>query len=193
MHHSDRDDLDGAEILAPRSCRQSGRRTARRACANEVEAAERPEGCAGRWPRRFDVAIPPSQLQDPEQMRRGALVRDYAQRSFVDRGMVADIDRPPWREGGQHVSRTAHIMLTDPDHHQRRACASRRIGSANKKEPNVDDVAEETADADLPPGGPRPERSTAALSRDRSSQPHRTAGRGPAARRPPQPEQGWER
>ena len=99
--HSDRDDLDGAEILAPRDSPEWAQDRAR--LWNEVEAAERRKDA--QVAREIRVAIP-RELR-PEDGR--ALVRDYAQRSFVDRGMVADIAVHGGKEGHNPH---AHIMLT---------------------------------------------------------------------------------
>ncbi len=70
---------------------------------NEVEAAEKRRDA--QVAREIRVAIP-RELR-PEDGR--ALVRDYAQRSFVDRGMVADIAVHGGQEGHNPH---AHIMLT---------------------------------------------------------------------------------
>ena len=95
-----RDDLDGAEILAPREAPDWAQDRAR--LWNAVEAAERRKDA--QVAREVRVAIP-RELR-PEDGR--ALVRDYAQRAFVDRGMVADIAY----HGGQGENPHAHIMLT---------------------------------------------------------------------------------
>ena len=99
--HSARDDLDGAEILAPRESPAWAQDRAR--LWNEVEAAERRKDA--QVAREIRVAIP-RELR-PEDGR--ALVRDYAQRSFVDRGMVADIAVHGAQKGHNPH---AHIMLT---------------------------------------------------------------------------------
>ena len=100
-YRSRRDDLDGAEILTLRAGRQRGRRTAP-SLWNAVEAAERRKDA--QVAREVRVAIP-RELR-PEDGR--ALVRDYAQRAFVARGMVADLAY----HGGQGENPHAHIMLT---------------------------------------------------------------------------------
>ena len=98
--HTARDDLDATEILAPRESPDWAQDRAR--LWNAVEQAER--RVDAQVAREIRVAIP-RELQ-PEDGR--ALVRDYAQRSFVDRGMVADIAF----HGGESKNPHAHIMLT---------------------------------------------------------------------------------
>ena len=95
-----RDDLDGVEILTPRDAPEWAQDRAR--LWNTVEASERRKDA--QVAREVRVAIP-RELR-PEEGR--ALVRDYAQRAFVDRGMVADIAY----HGGQGENPHAHIMLT---------------------------------------------------------------------------------
>ena len=95
-----RDDLDGAEILAPRDSPAWAQDRAR--LWNAVEAAERRKDA--QVAREVRVAIP-RELR-PADGR--VLVRDYAQRAFVDLGMVADIAY----HGGQGENPHAHIMLT---------------------------------------------------------------------------------
>ena len=99
--HTDRDDLDGSEILAPRDSPEWAQDRAR--LWNEVEAAERRKDA--QVAREIRVAIP--RELPPEDGR--ALVSDYAQRAFVDRGMVADIAFHGGKEGHNPH---AHIMLT---------------------------------------------------------------------------------
>ena len=99
--HTDRDDLDAAEILAPRDAPAWAQDRAR--LWNEVEAAEKRRDA--QVAREIRVAIP--RELPPEDGR--ALVRDYAQRAFVDRGMVADIAVHGGQEGHNPH---AHIMLT---------------------------------------------------------------------------------
>ena len=99
--HSDRDDLDGADILAPRDSPEWAQDRAR--LWNEVEAAEKRRDA--QVAREIRVAIP-RELR-PEDGR--ALVRDYVQRSFVDRGMVADV---AFHGGQEGHNPHAHIMLT---------------------------------------------------------------------------------
>ena len=98
--HTARDDLDATEILAPRESPDWAQDRAR--LWNAVEQAER--RVDAQVAREIRVAIP-RELR-PEDGR--ALVRDYAQRSFVDRGMVADIAF----HGGESKNPHAHIMLT---------------------------------------------------------------------------------
>ena len=65
-------------------------------------------------------------MQIPRELSaedRRALVRDYAQRSFVDRGMVADIAF----HGGQGENPHAHIMLTT------RTLTPEGFGNKNRK------------------------------------------------------------
>ena len=69
---------------------------------NAVEAAERRKDA--QVAREVRVAIPRELRPDDGR----TLVRDYAQRAFVDRGMVADIAY----HGGQGENPHAHIMLT---------------------------------------------------------------------------------
>ena len=95
-----RDDLDGSEILTPRGSPAWAQDRAR--LWNAVEAAERRKDA--QVAREVRVAIP----RELSAEDRRALVRDYAQRSFVDRGMVADIAF----HGGQGENPHAHIMLT---------------------------------------------------------------------------------
>ena len=99
--HRDRDDLDAAEILAPRDSPEWAQDRAR--LWNAVEAAERRQDA--QVAREIRVAIP--RELPPEDGR--ALVRDFAQRAFVDREMVADIAYHG-REGDKNPH--AHIMLT---------------------------------------------------------------------------------
>ena len=98
--HTARDDLDATEILAPRESPDWAQDRAR--LWNAVEQAER--RVDAQVAREIRVAIP--RELPPEDGR--ALVRDYAQRSFVDRGMVADIAF----HGGESKNPHAHIMLT---------------------------------------------------------------------------------
>ena len=95
-----RDDLDGAEILTPRDSPAWAQDRAQ--LWNAVEAAERRKDA--QVAREVRVAIPRELRPDDGR----ALVRDYAQRAFVDRGMVADIAY----HGGQGENPHAHIMLT---------------------------------------------------------------------------------
>ena len=95
-----RDDLDGAEILAPREAPAWAQDRAQ--LWNAVEAAERRKDA--QVAREVRVAIPRELRPDDGR----ALVRDYAQRAFVDRGMVADLAY----HGGQGENPHAHIMLT---------------------------------------------------------------------------------
>ena len=98
--YSGRDDLDRAEIMAPREAPAWAQDRAQ--LWNAVEAAERRKDA--QVAREVRVAIP-RELR-PEDGR--ALVRDYAQRAFVARGMVADLAY----HGGQGENPHAHIMLT---------------------------------------------------------------------------------
>ena len=95
-----RDDLDGVEILTPRDSPAWAQDRAQ--LWNAVEAAERRKDA--QVAREVRVAIPRELRPDDGR----ALVRDYAQRAFVDRGMVADIAC----HGGQGENPHAHIMLT---------------------------------------------------------------------------------
>ena len=99
--HTDRDDLDGAEILAPPNAPAWVQDRAQ--LWNAVEAAEKRQDA--QVAREIRVAIP--RELPPEAQRE--LVRDFAQRSFVDKGMVADVAV----HGGQDGHNPhAHIMLT---------------------------------------------------------------------------------
>ena len=95
-----RDDLDGAEIMTTRDAPAWAQDRAQ--LWNAVEAAERRKDA--QVAREVRVAIPRELRPDDGR----ALVRDYAQRAFVDRGMVADIAY----HGGQGENPHAHIMLT---------------------------------------------------------------------------------
>ena len=95
-----RDDLDGVEMLTPRGAPAWAQDRAQ--LWNAVEAAERRKDA--QVAREVRVAIPRELRPDDGR----ALVRDFAQRAFVDRGMVADIAY----HGGQGENPHAHIMLT---------------------------------------------------------------------------------
>ena len=95
-----RDDLDWAEILTTRDSPAWAQDRAR--LWNMVEAAERRKDA--QVAREVRVAIPRELRPDDGR----ALVRAFAQRAFVDRGMVADIAY----HGGQGENPHAHIMLT---------------------------------------------------------------------------------
>ena len=99
--HTDRDDLDATKILAPPNAPAWAQDRAR--LWNEVEAAEKRRDA--QVAREIRVAIP--RELPPKDGR--ALVRDYAQRAFVDRGMVADI---AFHGGQEGHNPHAHIMLT---------------------------------------------------------------------------------
>ena len=86
----------------PRRMRPSGRRTAPACGTRSKRQRSRRDAQVA---REIRVAIP-RELR-PEDGR--ALVRDYAQRAFVDRGMVADIAVHGGQEGHNPH---AHIMLT---------------------------------------------------------------------------------
>ena len=157
--HTARDDLDATEILAPRESPAWAQDRAR--LWNEVEAAERRKDA--QVAREIRVAIP-RELR-PEDGR--ALVRDYAQRSFVDRGMVADIAF----HGGEGKNPHAHIMLTtrsiSPE-------GLRAEESGVEQERARYDVAEGLGRLRQPrPGAARPRRA------HRPPDPGRAAGRGP--------------
>ena len=100
-----RDDLDGSEILTPRGSPAWAQDRAR--LWNAVEAAERRKDA--QVAREVRVAIP----RELSAEDRRALVRDYAQRSFVDRGMVADIAF----HGGQGENPHAPHHADHPDPH----------------------------------------------------------------------------
>ena len=109
-----RDDLDGAEILTPRDAPAWAQDRAR--LWNAVEAAERRKDA--QVAREIRVAIPRELRPDDGR----ALVRAYAQRAFVDRGMVADLAY----HGGQGENPHAHIMLTT------RSISSEGFGPKNR-------------------------------------------------------------
>ena len=78
----------------------------RSALWNHVEASETRKN--SQVAREIRVALP----DELDHAERIALVRDFCQRSFVDRGMVADIAlHAPGREGDER-NHHAHIMLT---------------------------------------------------------------------------------
>ena len=99
-----RSGVEHVEILAPE--RSPEWVQDRAALWNAVERAETRKN--SQVAREIRVALPAELDRD----QRIALVRDFCQRSFVDRGMVADIAlHAPGREGDER-NHHAHILLT---------------------------------------------------------------------------------
>jgi hypothetical protein len=96
--------VDHVEIVAP--AHAPGWAHDRAALWNAVEAAETRKN--SQVAREIRVALP----AELDHAQRALLVRDFCQRQFVDRGMVADIAlHAPGREGDDR-NHHAHIMLT---------------------------------------------------------------------------------
>ncbi|MDQ1902847.1 MobQ family relaxase [Paracoccus sp. WLY502] len=96
--------VEHVEILAPE--RSPDWVQDRAALWNAVEAAETRKN--SQVAREIRVALP----AELDREQRIELVRDFCQRSFVDRGMVADIAlHAPGREGDER-NHHAHILLT---------------------------------------------------------------------------------
>ena len=96
--------VEHVEILAPERSPEWVRDRA--ALWNAVERAETRKN--SQVAREIRVALPTELDRD----QRIALVRDFCQRSFVERGMVADIAlHAPGREGDER-NHHAHILLT---------------------------------------------------------------------------------
>ena len=96
--------VEHVEILAPERSPEWVRDRA--ALWNAVERAETRKN--SQVAREIRVALP-AELDRNERIE---LVRDFCQRSFVDRGMVADIAlHAPGREGDER-NHHAHILLT---------------------------------------------------------------------------------
>jgi len=99
-----RSGVEHVEILAPE--RSPEWVQDRAALWNAVEAAETRKN--SQVAREIRVALP----AELDREQRIELVRDFCQRSFVDRGMVADIAlHAPGREGDER-NHHAHILLT---------------------------------------------------------------------------------
>jgi hypothetical protein len=99
-----RSGVDHVEILAPAHAPEWAQDRA--ALWNAVEAAETRKN--SQVAREIRVALP----AELDQAQRAELVRDFCQRQFVDRGMVADIAlHAPGREGDDR-NHHAHILLT---------------------------------------------------------------------------------
>ena len=99
-----RSGVDHVEILAPADA--PGWAQDRAALWNAVEAAETRKN--SQVAREIRVALP----AELDHGQRVELVRDFCQRQFVDRGMVADIAlHAPGREGDDR-NHHAHILLT---------------------------------------------------------------------------------
>ena len=96
--------VDHVEILAPAQAPEWAQDRA--ALWNAVEAAETRKN--SQVAREIRVALP----AELDHGQRVELVRDFCQRQFVDRGMVADIAlHAPGREGDDR-NHHAHILLT---------------------------------------------------------------------------------
>ena len=96
--------VDHVEILAPAQAPEWAQDRA--ALWNAVEAAETRKN--SQVAREIRVALP----AELDHGQRALLVRDFCQRQFVDRGMVADIAlHAPGREGDDR-NHHAHILLT---------------------------------------------------------------------------------
>ena len=96
--------VDHVEILAPDHAPDWAQDRA--ALWNAVEAAETRKN--SQVAREIRVALP----AELDHAQRVSLVRDFCQRQFVDRGMVADIAlHAPGREGDDR-NHHAHILLT---------------------------------------------------------------------------------
>lgn len=99
-----RSGVDHVEILAPTDAPEWAQDRA--ALWNAVEAAETRKN--SQVAREIRVALP----AELDHGQRVELVRDFCQRQFVDRGMVADIAlHAPGREGDDR-NHHAHILLT---------------------------------------------------------------------------------
>lgn len=99
-----RSGVDHVEILAPAHAPEWAQDRA--ALWNAVEAAETRKN--SQVAREIRVALP----AELDHRQRALLVRDFCQRQFVDRGMVADIAlHAPGREGDDR-NHHAHILLT---------------------------------------------------------------------------------
>ena len=99
-----RSGVDHVEILAPAQAPEWAQDRA--ALWNAVEAAETRKN--SQVAREIRVALP----AELDHGQRVELVRDFCQRQFVDRGMVADIAlHAPGREGDDR-NHHAHILLT---------------------------------------------------------------------------------
>jgi hypothetical protein len=99
-----RSGVDHVEILAPANAPEWAQDRA--ALWNAVEAAETRKN--SQVAREIRVALP----AELDHGQRVELVRDFCQRQFVDRGMVADIAlHAPGREGDDR-NHHAHILLT---------------------------------------------------------------------------------
>ena len=92
--------IEHSEIMLPESAPE--RFAERNNLWNEVEQAERRKDA--QTAREIEIALP-AELNTKEQ---AALVREYAQRNFVDKGMCADFSIHDTGSGNPH----AHIMLT---------------------------------------------------------------------------------
>lgn len=102
--YSNRTGVLSSEILVPEGAPDSMKDRA--TLWNEVEAVERRKDA--QLAREVTVALP-HELTD---VQRSELVRSFAQSSFVDRGMIADVAiHAPGKEGDQR-NHHAHIMLT---------------------------------------------------------------------------------
>lgn len=98
--YSRKQGIQHSEILLPENAPEQYKN--RSILWNAVEAAER--GKNARTVREIEIALP-AELSTREQAE---LVRDYAQRNFVNRGMCVDFSIHDTGSGNPH----AHIMLT---------------------------------------------------------------------------------
>lgn len=99
-----RSGVDHVEIIVPADAPEWAQDRA--ALWNAVEAAETRKN--SQVAREIRVALP----AELDHAQRAELVRDFCQRQFVDRGMVADIAlHAPGREGDDR-NHHAHILLT---------------------------------------------------------------------------------
>lgn len=92
--------VEHSEIMLPEKALE--RFADREILWNEVEQAERRKDA--QTAREIEIALP-AELDTKEQ---AALIRDYTQRNFVDKGMCADFSIHDTGSGNPH----AHIMLT---------------------------------------------------------------------------------
>ena len=93
-------DREHCAVMLPEGA--PGRWADRSTLWNEVEAAEKRKDA--QLAREVEVSLP----RELDADERFALARDFAQREFVDRGMVADLCIHDKGDGNPH----AHIMLT---------------------------------------------------------------------------------
>ena len=75
---------------------------------NTVQNKERQFWSNGQLARDFDIALP----RELSLEENKALIRDFAQRNFVDRGMIADINIHEEKASDGGMNPHAHVMLT---------------------------------------------------------------------------------